>query len=154
MNAAGIAIAIIVLIMVIASVTLLPAFWVSPGPGSTASDRGANPARDGATVARDGSAGAQHVSQHARAYTIGVTVLLLALTAPVLALRMGNPDEGALPDTRTERRAYDLAAAAFGPGSNGPLVIAVDTSKDPDVVEPLRRAVGATMASTPSRPLT
>jgi RND superfamily putative drug exporter len=143
MTAAGIAIAIIVLIMVVASVTLLPAFLGLAGPLINRLGPRRNPARDGATVGSRWQRWGEHVSKHARAYTIGVTVLLLALTAPVLALRMGNPDEGALPETRTERRAYDLAAAAFGPGSNGPLVIAVDTSKDPDVVEPLRRAVGA-----------
>ena len=56
---------------------------------------------------------------------------------------MGNPDDGALPETRTERRAYDLVADGFGPGANGPLVIAVDISRDPGVVEPLRQAVAA-----------
>ena len=34
----------------------------------------------------------------------------LALTAPVLSLRLGFPDEGTLPDSRTERRSYDLVA--------------------------------------------
>jgi len=47
----------------------------------------------------------------------------------------------ALPPQRTERRAYDLVAAGFGAGSNGPLVIAVDISKDPYVVQPLFDAV-------------
>jgi RND superfamily putative drug exporter len=140
-TAAGVAIAIIVLVMVVASVTLLPAFLALAGPWIN---------RLGPTRSRSGSAAdsrwrrwGQHVSAHAWAYAIGTTLLLLALAAPLLALRMGNPDDGALPQTRTERRAYDLAAAAFGPGRNGPLVIAVDTSKDQSVVEPLRRAVSA-----------
>ena len=143
MTAAGIAIAAIVLIMVIAAVTLLPAFlglagaWINRlgFPGI----RARTGTGDGSRWRRWG----EHVSRHAWAYAVGVTVLLLALTAPVLALRMGNPDEGALPETRTERRAYDLTAAGFGPGSNGPLVIAVDIARDPSVVEPLRDAVGA-----------
>lgn len=84
-----------------------------------------------------------HVSKKAWAYAIGGSVLLLALTAPVLALRVGMPDDGALPDNRTERRAYDLVAEGFGPGINGPLVIAVDISQDPSVVQPL---LGAIMA--------
>ena len=33
--------------------------------------------------------------------------------------------------SRTERRAYDLVAQAFGPGTNGPLVVAVDTAGTP-----------------------
>jgi RND superfamily putative drug exporter len=44
----------------------------------------------------------------------------------VLALPLGSPDEGALPETRTERRAYDLIAAALRTRTNGPLIIAVD----------------------------
>ena len=85
----------------------------------------------------------EQVSKNAWAYVIGVTVLLLALTAPVLDLRLGFPDEGNLPDTRTERRAYDLVAGGFGAGINGPLVIAVDITEDPGVVAPLLGAVTA-----------
>ena len=40
-----------------------------------------------------------HVSRHAVAYVLGGTALLLALAAPVLALRMGSPDDGTLPET-------------------------------------------------------
>ncbi len=61
----------------------------------------------------------------------------------MLALQIGTPDEGALPPHRTERRAYDLVADGFGPGINGPLVVAVDISKDPSVVAPLARAIRA-----------
>ena len=83
------------------------------------------------------------MSRHAVAYAVGATLLLLALAAPVLALRVGTPDEGALPVQRTERRDYDLVAQGFGAGSNGPLVIAVDISADPSVVQPLADAVAA-----------
>ena len=72
-----------------------------------------------------------------------MTVLLLALTAPVLAIRLGTPDQGTLPESRTERRAYDLVADGFGAGINGPLVIAVDISQDGTVVEPLAAAIAA-----------
>ena len=55
----------------------------------------------------------------------------------MLSLRLGFPDEGTLHESRTERRAYDLVAEGFGPGINGPLLIAVDISEDATVVEPL-----------------
>ena len=84
-----------------------------------------------------------HVSRHAWAYTIGTTALLLLLTAPVLALRLGFPDEGSLPPSRTERAAYDLVAQGFGPGINGPLVVVVDTAGDTGVLDPLRSAIAA-----------
>ena len=83
-----------------------------------------------------------HVSGNAWAYAIGVTLLLLALTAPVLDLRLGYPDQGNLPEARTEHRAYDLVAAVR-PGINGPMVIAVDIAEDPSVVRSLRDAVRA-----------
>ena len=139
MTAAAIAIATIVLIMVVASVTLLPALLGLAGTwiNRIGFRRIRNGSGDGAQWRRWG----EHVSRHARVYAVGVTLVLLALTAPVLALRLGNPDEGALPESRTERRAYDLVAAGFGPGSNGPLVIAVDIARNPGVVEPLRDAV-------------
>ena len=55
----------------------------------------------------------RHVSKHAWAYAAGVTLLLLGLTAPVLALQLGFPGEGSYPDSRTERRAFDLVADAI-----------------------------------------
>ncbi|MEO1064120.1 MAG: MMPL family transporter [Actinomycetota bacterium] len=142
MTAAGVSTSLIVLIMVVASVTLLPAFlglaghWINRlgvhRRNHVASEVGAGWERWG-----------RHVSRHAWPYMIGVTVLLLGLTAPVLALELGFPDEGTQPETRTERRAYDLVAEGFGPGINGPLVIAVDVSGDASVVEPLAAAVAA-----------
>ena len=55
-----------------------------------------------------------------------VTILgvLLALTAPFLGVRFGFPDAGNNRDGTTTRPAYDLTADGFGPGANGPLVIA------------------------------
>jgi RND superfamily putative drug exporter len=70
-------------------------------------------------------------------------MLLLALAAPVLALRLGLPDQGSYPQARTERRAYDLVAEGFGPGATGPMVVAVDVSRDRSVVEPLVSALVA-----------
>jgi RND superfamily putative drug exporter len=56
---------------------------------------------------------------------------------------LGFPDEGTQPESDTQRRAYDLLAEGFGPGVNGPLVIAVDISRDATVVDPLAAAVAA-----------
>jgi putative drug exporter of the RND superfamily len=67
----------------------------------------------------------------------------VTLAAPVSALRLGFPDEGTMPQSRTERQAYDLVAKGFGPGANGPLVIAVDLGDDPGVLDPLTSAIAA-----------
>jgi putative drug exporter of the RND superfamily len=124
LTAAGIAVSVVAAIMVVASVTLLPAFL------GLAGQRIARRRMDRATVGAGWKRWGDHVSAHAARYAVGGTVLLLALSAPVLALRLGSPDEGHLPETRTERRAYDLAAQGFGPGINGPLVIAVAGDRD------------------------
>ncbi|MBJ7455801.1 MAG: MMPL family transporter [Thermoleophilia bacterium] len=146
LTAAGIATSVIVLIMVIGSITLVPALlglaghWINrlgvPRRAAAAGDGGG---RVGVRWTRWG----RHVADHAVSYAVGATLVLLIMAAPVLALRLGNPDEGTLPQVRTERQAYDLVAGGFGPGANGPLLIAVDTSRDPGAVAPLARAIGA-----------
>jgi RND superfamily putative drug exporter len=143
MTAAGIAISVIVLIMVISSVTLLPAFLGLAGHRINGLGRRRNRRRGGAAEGLGWRRWGGHVTRHAAAYAVGATIVLMALAAPVLALQIGTPDEGALPPSRTERRAYDLVADGFGPGINGPLVVAVDISKDPNVVDPLARAIRA-----------
>src|SRR5215207_4640104 len=57
---------------------------------------------------------------------IAATVLLLALAAPALGMRLGFPDAGNDPPDTMTRQAYDLNTEGFGPGTNGPLVIAAE----------------------------
>jgi RND superfamily putative drug exporter len=56
---------------------------------------------------------------------VGLAVLL-ALAAPATGLRFGMPDAGNGSSDLTSRRAYDLIGRSFGPGTNGPLLVAVD----------------------------
>jgi putative drug exporter of the RND superfamily len=51
--------------------------------------------------------------------------ILLPLTIPLLSLTLGQQDIAALSTSTTARRAYDLIAKNFGPGVNGPLIVAV-----------------------------
>ena len=141
----GIAVSMIVLVMVAASLTLLPAFLGVAGHRV----RGRRARRQASAVAHGGVTEERwrrwisHVVRHPWVYAVGGAAVLLALTAPVLSMRLGIPDDGALPQERTERRAYELIADGFGTGANGPLVIAVDVTGDAGVVDPLRRAVAA-----------
>jgi uncharacterized membrane protein YdfJ with MMPL/SSD domain len=57
---------------------------------------------------------------------IGGTAVLLALAAPALGMRLGFPDAGNDPPDTMTRQAYDLNTEGFGPGTNGPLVLAAD----------------------------
>ncbi|WP_395293645.1 MMPL family transporter [Kitasatospora hibisci] len=157
MTVGGIAVSIVVLTMVVASVTLLPAFLGAAGPRLARAGRigRALQTRKPGRLARrrHPAAGAApaagwrrwvgHVSRHPVPYAAGAAGLLLTATLPVLGLRVGLPDDGSLPHSRTERRAYDLVAEGFGPGTNGPLVIAADPAGDPGVLDRLVATVAA-----------
>jgi RND superfamily putative drug exporter len=71
--------------------------------------------------------------------------ILLALTAPVLGLRLGFSDEGNFSESTTTRQAYDLIAEGFGPGFNGPflLAITVDDPGDVQTVQQLATVIAA-----------
>ncbi len=142
MTAAGVATSLVVLIMVVAAVTLLPAFLGVAGHkinGIRASRRRViNPG-----ISPRWEAWGAHVSRHAWKYAVGVTAGLLMLSAPVLALQLGFPDDGNLPEDRTERQAFDLTTEAFGVGFSGPLLIAVDTGGDTELISQLATAVEA-----------
>jgi putative drug exporter of the RND superfamily len=117
-----------VLVVMFAAVTLLPALLSYLGPNV---DRLRIPFL-GRTLKAEGDGDSpaarwSHAVQR-RPWTaaIAATVLLLALAAPALGMRLGFPDAGNdAPDTMT-RQAYDLNTEGFGPGTNGPLVIAAD----------------------------
>jgi len=77
----------------------------------------------------------------------GVLVLLV-FAVPLTQMRLGQPDDGNQPESKTQRVAYDELSEAFGPGSNGPFLLAVDTPRDDPQTQQqladLRRAVADT----------
>jgi putative drug exporter of the RND superfamily len=52
--------------------------------------------------------------------------VLVVLAIPLFSMRLAFSDAGNDPPALTTRQAYDLLAQGFGPGFNGPLVIAAD----------------------------
>jgi putative drug exporter of the RND superfamily len=78
----------------------------------------------------------------------GGVAVLLVFAFPVTQMRLGTPDDGNQPTSATQRVAYDQLTAAFGPGSNGPLLLAVDIPKGAadtaGQLDALQRAVGDT----------
>jgi len=66
--------------------------------------------------------------------------LLIALCIPTLSLRLGTNDAGTDPAGTTTREAYDLLAEGFGPGFNGPFVIAAELPQkgDDEALQELR----------------
>jgi RND superfamily putative drug exporter len=78
----------------------------------------------------------------------GVVVLLI-FAFPVTQLRLGQPDDGNQPESRTQRVAYDQQTRAFGPGANGPFLLAVDTPKGAPDTEQQLGALQQAVADTP-----
>ncbi|WP_205695981.1 MMPL family transporter [Conexibacter sp. SYSU D00693] len=82
------------------------------------------------------------------AIAAGVAILLV-FAFPVTDMRLGQPDDGNQSESKTQRVAYDKLSDAFGPGSNGPFLLAVDTPKgDGQTREQLQR-IEADVRRTP-----
>jgi len=76
---------------------------------------------------------------------IAGVVILLILAFPYLDQRLAFSDEGNYPEESTTRQAYDLLAAGFGPGFNGPLLLAAEIPEgtDPAAIEAVTQALAA-----------
>jgi RND superfamily putative drug exporter len=82
--------------------------------------------------------------------SIGAGVLVLLVFAfPMTKMRLGQPDDGNQPVGKTQRVAYDQLSAAFGAGSNGPFLLAVDTKKDDAGTEQQLAKLAAAVKGTP-----
>jgi RND superfamily putative drug exporter len=128
----SIAAVLAVLLVLAASITLLPALLTFFGhkvgqPGRIArrlarrSERKQRPARPGFWVRWIGV-----IQRRPLAAAIASTAFMLLLAAPALALRLGSSDAGNNPKSFTSRHAYDLLAEGFGAGFNGPLVVVAE----------------------------
>jgi putative drug exporter of the RND superfamily len=135
-NGMAIGAAVTVVLTVLAAITLLPALLGMIGPRVLGkkerhclAGRASRP-----SSGRGGLWGRWAERVQARPKTMGVVALavLAALALPTLSLRLGASDDGNLPTTSTNRQAYDMIADGFGPGFNGPLVLAVQAPTDAD----------------------
>jgi RND superfamily putative drug exporter len=68
---------------------------------------------------------ARFVGRHPWASGIVAIVLLLAIALPALDMRLGQQDYAQYPTSTEARQAYDVLSRGFGPGVNGPFLIAV-----------------------------
>jgi RND superfamily putative drug exporter len=129
----GLTSALVVLVMMTAAVTLIPALLAVAGvhlnrvrtPRLRRSARGPDHhALTGAKV-HGWERWARFMSRHRWPAVFVSLAVLLVLAAPVLGMRLGQVDDSTAPRDTTQRQAYDLIAQGFGKGANGPLVLAV-----------------------------
>jgi RND superfamily putative drug exporter len=136
-----------VLVTMIASVTLLPAVIGFVGHNI---DRFHIP-----RLRRSEAAGRRtfwfrwsRIIQHrpVPALLIGLMIMGI-LIVPFFRLRLGVADAGNNPTDRTSRRAYDLLSEGFGPGFNGPFLLAAELPSKGDVSALTQ--LGQKLSSTP-----
>ncbi len=133
-----------VLLVMLASLTLLPALLTMAGAKVAYGSRRRRRAEEAAEAeagpgGSNGSNGSgdseplggrtwlrwsQFVGAHARIVALLATVLMLAIAAPAIALRLGSSDASNDPSGQTTHKAYELLAEGFGQGFNGPLLVA------------------------------
>jgi putative drug exporter of the RND superfamily len=146
-GAMGLASAIVVAVAMLAALTLMPAFMGVAGRNVTslrdrvsvfrARRRGDAHAAQDTLAARAAASDEAHensafarwgrkVSDRPWPWAIAATGVLVVLSIPLFALRLGQLDAGTNPTSDTIRRAYDLVSTGFGPGANGPLTVVVE----------------------------
>jgi putative drug exporter of the RND superfamily len=128
MYGVAIAASLAVLVVMLASVSLLPALLGYLGPKV---DRLRLPllgrTRQVKVHGESPAASWSHaVQRRPWPAAIAATLVLLLLAAPALGMRLGFPDAGNDPPSTMTRQAYDLQTEGFGPGTNGPVVIAAE----------------------------
>jgi RND superfamily putative drug exporter len=124
LNGVAVSSSIAVLVVLAASLTLLPALLTFMGHriGRVGRRRRKRPqAPENQFWAR----WTGFVQRHAVWSALASTAIMLLLAAPALGLRLGASDAGNDQPSQTTRKAYDLLAKGFGPGFNGPLLVAV-----------------------------
>ncbi len=129
MTTMGWASAIMVLVTMLASVTLLPALLglVGRRVNSLRVPFIKQKASDG-SQSKSGRWAAKVVAHPVR-YGVTAALILAVLAAPVFSMRLAFMDAGNDGPSTTTRKAYDLIADAYGDGVNGPLEVVVDTSE-------------------------
>ena len=150
----AIAASIGVLFTMIAALTLLPALLGFIGPKVLSRRQKRNLAVNGPRVVGAGTKGfwarwAAFIDARPILPALGALAIIVLVALPFFSLRLGSSDQGNDPAGTTTRQAYDMLAAGFGPGFNGPLLLvasadghadqtaldalAADVARQPDV---------------------
>jgi RND superfamily putative drug exporter len=120
----GLMAAVAVVVAVLAALTLLPAELALMGKHIN-SLRVREPKTDAHAKSGLWAKWANDIAKQPIIAGLAALVILIPLTIPLFSLTLGQQDVGALSTSTTARQAYDQLSKNFGPGSNGPLIIAV-----------------------------
>jgi putative drug exporter of the RND superfamily len=145
----GFTAAIAVVIAVTAAATLLPAMLGALGPriDSLRVQFGNTHPDDDDRQPHGWMRWARGVAARPWRSAIAALAVLVVLALPIFQLELGQNDISALPKSTTARQAYDGLTKGFGPGVNGPLLIASkfqDPAEARQGLPTLQRQVAAT----------
>jgi len=121
----GQAAAIVVVVAVLASMTLLPAMLALCGDRIERLRVGRD-RRPTLGESKFWHRWGQRLSRRPGVFALASVLLLLVVATPVMKLELGLTDNSSAPKDTTIRQAYDLMSDSFGPGSNGPLMVTAD----------------------------
>jgi putative drug exporter of the RND superfamily len=144
----GLAAGVVVAATAVAAVTVMPALLGMAGRrvlGRRQRRRAGVTPRSGGVAER----WAARVAARPALSAVAGVGILLALAAPALGLRLGQPDDGTKAGSMTQRVAYDRLADGFGPGFNGPLVVAVSLPADKSLADAALQRLQAGAAAAP-----
>jgi RND superfamily putative drug exporter len=143
----GFTAAIAVVVAVCAATTLLPAMLGALGPHINSLRVHLGKTHPDHAEPHGWRRWAERVSARPWTATVAAMLVLIVLALPIFQLELGQNDISALPEETTSRQAYDSLNKGFGPGVNGPLLIASEFSSPTEakqVLPQLEKAVGGT----------
>ena len=131
LNGLAIACTLTVVCAVLAAMTLLPALFSVFGRRVLSRRRRRTP-----DIRPESGGGwgrwADTVQRRPAVLAAVAVAVMLVLAIPLSQLRPGSSDQAHDPAASTTRQAYDLLTDGFGPGFNGPLVLAAEASSPAD----------------------
>jgi putative drug exporter of the RND superfamily len=144
----GFTAAIAVVIAVAAATTLLPAMLGALGPRINSLRVQLGKTHPDDTEPHGWTRWARGVADRPWRSAVAALAVLIVLALPIFQLQLGQNDISALPKSTTARQAYDSLTNGFGPGVNGPLLIAseFDTPAEAKAVLP---GLGKEVAAAP-----
>ena len=137
-----------VLLVLCASLTVLPAMLSRFGERVTRPSRSERRREAKGQAPRESRWGrwSRTVQKHPWPLAAGALAVMLVCIVPALTMRLDASDAGNDPSSTSSYKAFNLLSDGFGPGFNGPLLIAVELhGKSPaQGVLPVRAAVART----------
>ena len=124
----GFTAAVAVVVSVTAATTLLPAMLGALGPHINSLRVKLGKTHPDDAEPHGWRRWAERVAARPGAATAVSLLILIVLALPIFQLELGQNDISALPKETTSRQAYDGLNAGFGPGVNGPLLVASEFS--------------------------